>query len=496
MLGIQENFMDFQWLDWFVIVGYIIFVFILAFKAAESVHHEDGSNTKLIAEEQYLAGKSLTFTESICSIIATEVSALTFLGIPAFAFKTDFSFVQIYFGAIVGRLIIALVFLPKVYDKGLTVYEVMAKETGLPSGQRTVAIFYSVAKILAVGVRLFSGAILVAQFLKWDMYLGLALVTFMTFVYTLIGGLKAVVRTDILQMGIFVSGGILAHIMIPLVSGQEWGEMMSAAHIAGKTSFFNFENPLPFFFGVMGGILFDMATHGVDQDFAQRLIANSSLKRAQQAIFFSSFISIAVGLLFLGVGALLWTHYRDIGLPVGVASADHLFSFFIVNHFPVGIKGFMVAGVMAATMSTLDSTINALCATMYNDILPKRKAENVKRNSYIDNVIITVLLFVVAVISSKNDGLLLLGLKVQSWTAGSLLGLFLTKIVLKKWFNYALTPISVIGAYAFGTFGVYMNSFVLNWDWNLNVYWGCCLSMIFLKIYSTLRPLQKAKPVP
>ena len=82
------------------------------------------------AEEQYLAGKSLTPLESLCSIIATEVSALTFLGIPAFAFDTNFSFVQIYIGAIFGRIIIALVFLPKVYDSGLTVYEVMARGLG------------------------------------------------------------------------------------------------------------------------------------------------------------------------------------------------------------------------------------------------------------------------------------------------------------------------------------------------------------------------------
>src|SRR5690606_12123084 len=117
-----------------------------------------------IAQEQFLASNSLTFTESISSIIATEVSALTFLGIPAFAFNKNFSFIQIYMGAIIGRLIIAKYFLPKVYKQGLTVYEVMAKETGLPSGQRTVATFYTLSKILSVGVRLFSGSILVSHF--------------------------------------------------------------------------------------------------------------------------------------------------------------------------------------------------------------------------------------------------------------------------------------------------------------------------------------------
>lgn len=480
--------MDFLFIDWVVIAGYMILVFYLAIRAGMQTKTAK-ENIKEKATEQYLANKSLTFTESICSIIATEVSALTFLGIPAFAFNRDFSFIQIYMGAVLGRLVIAKVFLPRVYDQGLTIYEVIAKDTGLPSGQRMVAIFYSLSKILTVGVRLFSGSILVSHFLGMNVYAGLAAVTFITFLYTLIGGLKAVVRTDILQMCLFVSGGLVAHYLIPQTSGQSWSELMSLAHSAGKTSFFSLENPWPFIFGILGGVLFDMSTHGVDQDFAQRLTANRSLRHGQLAIFFSSFISISVGLLFLGVGSLLWAHYQTHPFPPEVQNADHLFSYYIVNYFPVGIRGIMVAGVLAATMSTLDSTINALCATMYNDILPGRSAEKMSFYSLIDTSIITLFLFIIAVLASANDGLLMLGLKVQSWTGGALLGIFLAKVVFKKWYKFRLDTVSVIGAYGFGVGGVYLNQ-LLQWDWNLNVYWGCALSMIFLKIYASLKPMK------
>lgn len=480
--------MNIQMLDWIVIGLYITFVFYLALKAGKLSKSSIYSTKEQSAKEQYLANKSLTFTESLCSIIATEVSALTFLGIPAFAYNKDFSFIQIYIGAIVGRLVIALIFLPKVYDKGLTIYEVMALETGLPSGQKAVAIFYSTAKIFSVGVRLFSGSILVSHFMGLNIYVGLAFVTTITFVYTLIGGLKAVVRTDMLQMGLFIFGGLLAHYLIPETSGKSWIELISLAHSSGKTSLFSFSNPWPFIFGVMGGVLFDMSTHGVDQDFAQRLTANKSLRLGQMAIFISSFISITVGIIFLGVGSLLWAHYQNSPFPSDIANADHLFSHFIVNHFPIGIRGVMVAGVMAATMSTLDSTINALCATVYNDILPNRDPQKIKKNSTIDTAIITFLLFLIAIIASQNDGLLMLGLKVQSWTGGILLGLFMTKVIFKKWYNYKLTPSSVIGAYIIGIFGVYLNTNIFQWDWNLNVYWGCFTSMIFLKIYAFFKP--------
>jgi solute:Na+ symporter, SSS family len=482
----QEQQMDFLFIDWIVILAYMILIFYLAIRAGLQTKTA-ATNEKEKAREQYLANKSLTFTESICSIIATEVSALTFLGIPAFAFNRDFSFIQIYMGAIIGRLIIAKIFLPKVYDKGLTIYEVMAKDTGLPSGQRMVAIFYSTSKILSVGVRLFSGSILVSHFVGVSVYIGLAVVTSITFFYTLVGGLKAVVRTDMLQLGLFVSGGLIAHYLIPHTGNQSWVDLMSIAHEAGKTSFFDINNPWPFIFGIFGGILFDMSTHGVDQDFAQRLTANRSLKHGQMAIFFSSFISIAVGTLFLGVGALLWALYQGQPLPAGVENADHLFSYFIVNHFPPGIRGIMVAGVLAATMSTLDSTINALCATLYNDIFPNRNPDKMSFYSLTDTILITSMLFIIAVIASANDGLLLLGLKVQSWTGGALLGLFMTKVIFKKWFKYKLSVTSVVGAYAVGLTGVYLNTQVFNWDWNLNVYWGCIMSMLFLKLYSIFK---------
>lgn len=467
-------------LDTLVVGAYIGLIFLIAWKVSGG-RFKSTSNS----EDQYLAGRSLTFTESICSIIATEVSALTFLGIPAFAFNKDFSFVQIYIGAIVGRLIVALIFLPKIYGKGLTIYEVMSQGSS-GAGRRMVGVFYSFSKIFSVGVRLFSGSILVAQFMGVNVYLGLALTTAMTFVYTLIGGLKAVVRTDILQMGVFIAGGIIAHFMIPHVAGVAWSEMIDLASAANKTDIFNFSNPMSVIAGLCGGILFDMSTHGVDQDFVQRLMGNKTLRKAQMAIFFSAFISISVGLLFLSVGALLWSFYQSHPMPASVPNADHLFAYFIVTYFPAGLKGLMVAGVLAATMSTLDSTINALCATLYNDILPGRTKRSMGYYFVLDNIFITLCLFAVAYVSSKNDGLLMLGLKIQSWTAGALLGIFMTRVLLNRFFKFEFSMVSVVGAYACGLSAVWLNTAVLMGDWNWNTYFGTAASMVFLILYSRI----------
>ena len=467
-------------MDAVILIGYIIGVFGLAWWSRQ------GNGAGHSSEDQYLAGKSLTPLESLCSIIATEVSALTFLGIPALAFDTNFSFVQIYIGAIFGRLIIALVFLPKVYDSGLTVYEVMAKDIGLPSGQRTVAVMYSMSKVLSVGVRLFSGCILVSAFLNISIYTGIVLVTGLTFLYTLIGGLKAVARTDIAQMGLFVGGGLIAHSLIPDVAGQSWSTMMSQAAEMGKMTIVNWSDPMPFIYGLFGGFLFDMATHGVDQDFVQRLTAGRSLKQGQWVIFLSSFLSIAMGLLFLSVGALLFIHHQTVPLPESFNS-DHVFSTFIVEHFPTGVQGLMVAGVLAATMSTLDSTINALCATLYNDILPKNEltTDHHLRNTSL----ISLALLVVALIASNSEGMLMLGLKIQSWTGGSLLGIFVASVLLRKQIRIQLTPGSVLFAYILGTIGVALNVFAFEWNWNLNVYLGFGCSLMALWLWGKIHPV-------
>lgn len=463
--------------DYIVIALYLMAIFFMAFKSGRKAQVESGD----FIQDQYLAGKSLTFAESLCSIIATEVSALTFLGIPAFAYGGDFAFVQIYIGAIVGRVIIAKIFLPKIYDQGLTVYTVMAKN-GNKNGQRAIASFYFLNKVLAVGVRLFSGSILISEFFQVNIFVAVFIICVVTFFYTMIGGLKAVVRTDMTQMALFILGGLVAHYIIPKVADESWGYLMGIAFSHGKTVIIDFSNPWTFVVGVIGGILFDMATHGVDQDFVQRLTGNKTIKSAQKAIMLSSFVSIAVGLLFLGIGALLWSYYQT-NIPPEIGN-DKIFAYFITQHFPIGLKGLMVAGVLAATMSTLDSTINALSACFYNDIIHHESKDKLEIEKFYkrDTLIITLILMIIAFVASNSDKLLIFGLKITSWTAGSLVALFMANVLFNKFIKSKLTPSSVIGSYIIGAFFVYLNTFVFEWAWQWNVYLGCGSSLIYLYI--------------
>ncbi len=460
--------------DYSVILIYLIGVFALAFSSSKKTADPQSED---ILSKQYLANKSLTFTESICSIIATEVSALTFVGIPSYAFTKDFSFLQVYIGAIWGRFIIAKLILPRIYDKGLTLYGIISQSRSTPNGHKALSSIYIVVKILSVGVRLYSGSILVAEFFSININIALIVICVVTFFYTLIGGLKAVVRTDIIQMGLFITGGIVAHSIIPDVANSAWSDMMTQAFEAGKLSLFDLSSPYSFFVGIAGGFLFDICTHGTDQDYIQRLIANRSLKSAQRAIFLSSFASIAVGALFLGVGALLWSYYQSTPVEPPV-KPDFLFAYFITHYFPVGLKGLMVAGALAATMSTLDSSINALCSCLQNDIFLNRSLEKLKRYYQQDTLLITFLMLIVAYASSHSDGLLLLGLKVASWTGGTIFAIFLAKMVFQSTLDFSLNLFTTLFVLFMGILGVYINYVVLESNWSWNVYYGTSSSLL------------------
>lgn len=462
-------------LDYIVILAYLTGILILALYSGRL----SSSSTDDIINDQYLAGKSLSVTESMASIIATEVSALTFLGIPAFSYGANYSFIQIYLGAIIGRIIIARIFLPKIYDKGLTIYSVMGK-TGTINGQRFTAIFYTINKLLAVGVRLFSGSILVAAFFDISIYIAVSVICVVTFFYTLIGGLKAVVRTDMAQMGLFVLGGLIAHYIIPQTANTPWIDLISTAIEAGKMSILDNNSYSSLLIGIAGGVLFDMATHGVDQDFVQRLTANKSIEGAKKAIIWSTFLSIIVALIFLSIGSLLWSYYQTITPPQ--IGNDQLFAYFITNYFPTGLKGLMVAGVLAATMSTLDSSINAMSASFYKDIVRHDETKDVSKSYKMDTFLITLLLMIVAFVASKSDGLLVLGLKITSWTAGSLLALFFSSVIWNKFSKNRLDFLSVVGAYIVGCFFVYVNTVHIQGPWQMNVYFGFISSTIFLVI--------------
>ena len=461
----------------FIILIYLFLIFTIAFLSRKSAPLTNEN----VLQEEYLAGKNISTTESLFSIIATEVSALTFIGIPAFAFNLDFRFIYLYFGAIIGRSILAIYFLPKIYRNETTIYEVITSDI---SGRRFITTIYMATKILSIGVRLYSGSILIAEYFNLNIYFAISALSLLTMIYTMIGGLKAVIRTDVIQTFIFILGGIAAHIYIPKIANKEWIDMIHQGWVNNKIITLSPNYLTIILTGFIGGIIFDMATHGVDQDFAQRLLAAKNIKSAQKSIFLSSFFSIFVGLLFLSIGTLLWSYHQSIPFNPELKS-DYVFAVFITNKFPPFLKGLMMAGVLAATMSTLDSTINALSSCITTDIFPHRPSAKLRKYMKIDAFVITVILVFVSFIASQSNQILTLGLKIASWSGGFLLftltsSIFkLSKLNLRQYFFFYIQNLIVI----------YLSNIFLEipWQWNTAISLISCLIVQKLFVQKQIR---------
>src|SRR5699024_9434353 len=186
--------------------------------------------------------------------------------------------------------------------------------------------------------------------------LSIGVISLITLVYTLIGGIKAVVWMDVMQMAVYVGGAIFAVVILLLNTSDGLGGAMSMAADAGKLQLFDFgfdhnftdfiAQPYTFFTALIGGAVFSVASHGTDQLIVQRLLTTRNVKDSQRALEWSGVVVALQFGLFLFIGLLLYAFYEaQTAQQLGLATTDEIFAKFIVEQLPVGISGFIVASL-------------------------------------------------------------------------------------------------------------------------------------------------------
>lgn len=303
----------------------------------------------------------------LLSIVATETSALTVISVPAVGARGDLTFLQLSFGYLVGRIVVAWWLLPGYFaGEQETAYQRLESRFG-PRTRRLVSVVFLATRFLGDGVRIFAGAIPLALLTGWSIPAAILAMSFVTLVYTWFGGLKAVVWADVVQLVVYVSGGIVAlWIATDLAGGA--GRVLALAGEAGKLRLIvpgiDFTETYTLFGGLLGGAMLSMASHGTDHLIVQRLLATRSLSDARRALVGSGIAVILQFLLFLSVGIAIWAA----GLARDDVAPDSIFPQFIMDHLPTGIAGLVVAGILAAAMSTISSSINALAGSVTHDL--------------------------------------------------------------------------------------------------------------------------------
>jgi SSS family transporter len=316
------------------------------------------------AGDYFLGARNLPAWAVLLSIVSTETSALTVISIPGIGARGDLTFLQLAIGYVVGRIGVAVWLLPGYFHgEQETAYARLQSRFG-PGTRRLLSMTFLVTRFLADGVRIFAGAIPLALITGWSIPGSIIVMGLVTLAYTFFGGLTAVVWADVLQLAVYVAGGVAALIIgLELAGGPRVA--LSAALAAGKLRVIDptpsLTTPYTLIGGVIGGAMLSAASHGTDHLIVQRLLATPSLRAARVALIGSGVVVFFQFLLFLLVGTAVWSA----GLAPRDLPADEIFTRFVLQHLPVGLVGLVIAGILAAAMS---SSISALASSVTHDL--------------------------------------------------------------------------------------------------------------------------------
>jgi SSS family transporter len=406
--------------------------------------------TQRTVKDYFLGNRNTHWLIISLSIVATETSTLTLIGVPAIAFAAggNFTYLQVVLGYIIARIIISLIFIPA-YFQGelLTAYALLEKRFGVQAKNFAASMFL-VMRALAEGVRVFAASLVLSAVLGETLpqlqplwLWSIVIVGVLTLIYTFEGGIAAVIWTDLIQLVIYIGGSLLAASeLVRLVPGG-WNQIAAQAAAENKFQILSFSTdlsvPFTFWAGLLGGTFLTMASHGTDQLLVQRLLTCRNKRDSQKALIFSGFVVLFQFALFLLIGVMLFAYYKAFPLGSALANNDQIFPTFIVNELPHGISGLVIAAIFAAAMSNLSGSLNSLSSTTVLDfykplVNPRASEDHYLKLSRWFTAIWGIILIVIAVFARHWGSVFTVGLTIASLVYGPMLGAFLLGVLTKR----------------------------------------------------------------
>lgn len=419
--------------------------------------------------DYFLGGRTAPWWAISFSIVATETSLLTVIGTPALAFAGNLGFLQLVIGYIIGRILICFIFIPQYFRGELfTAYQLIEKRFGARMKSIAAATFL-LTRTLAEGVRVAAITKVVSVAFGIEARVAVIPIAALTLLYTFEGGMKAVIWTDVIQLAVYVSGAVLASLMLLQQIPGGWTEVTQVAAAAGgKLRIFDFAFSLTqtytFWSGLLGGAFLTMASHGTDQLMVQRLLAARNERDSKKALLASGFIVFAQFALFLILGVMLYAYHQHSPLIAPGGDKDRIFPEYVVREMPVGVAGLIIAAIFAAAMSNLSGALNSLASSSIVDFMrrPSNAAESARTLSRSRWITVGWGIVLMVLGTLQWGSVLEKGLTVASIIYQSLLGLFLLGLL-----NRRATPRgALVGMFAGLGLMLYLWGYTpLAWTW-------------------------------
>ena len=460
----------FGWPDWLVMAGY--FLLLLLSGIWFSRRAQSGP------DDFFLASRRMPVWAVSFSVIATSLSAATFIGGPQQAYGGDLTYLSANLGGILAALVVAVVFIPAFYRRRVsTVYQLLDHRFGRATRIAASGLFMG-GRVLASGARLYIAAlaaslILFRDILPWQVSTAIGLIVVAGVLYTLVGGIASVIWTDVIQTLIFIGAACAAMAVllarIPIGIDEIAAALQTPTQGTSKLKIFElglepgkpylgFDPGAPFTLltAVFGFTLFNLAAYGTDQDLTQRMLTCRSAARGSWSMICAIIGGIPITAMFMLVGLLLYIFYArpdimgEAGVDYPIDDSRKVFLTFIINEMPTGMSGLMMAGLFASALSSLNSALNAMAATFvsdfYRELRPDRSDRHYLGAGRIAVVVWGVVLGLFAIVcmfwhQHSGDTLINFSLSVMIFAYSGLLAVFLTSL-----FTNRGTPTSAIAA--------------------------------------------------
>ena len=353
---------EFGILNWTILIAYVLGNLLLGFSLSKRVE---------TAEDYYLGRRTTPWWAIGISVIATYIGALTFLGGPAWAYADGFAVIFIHINYPIAIFIVITLFLPFFYNSGCaSIFDYLERRFGLTS--RTVMSFvFLFGNFAYSGIMLYTTALVLEYITGIDVVVAIMIVAVVAVTYTMLGGIAAVIWTDVIQTGILFLGAIITVVLLIGELPDGFAGTLQSLKEVGKTN--PFETSMDpakvgtIWTGIIAMSIYHVVVYGVNQMMVQRTLTAKSIGDAKKAYILMGYVAFFIFFLFFGLGILFFGYYE--GKPFDNENLIVL-EFVSVMGFP-GLMGIVTAAIVAASMSSLDSSLNSMATVTTLDFYEK-----------------------------------------------------------------------------------------------------------------------------